>query len=331
MSLAAIEFRHLRYFVAVVEQRSFRGAALRLHVSQPPLTRQVQQLEEALGVTLLLRKPRGIEPTDAGHVFYEEARNILTLTEQAASRAQLAGHGQLGRLDVGIFGSAVFDAIPRIIQSFREHHPKVEVVLHNLDRVGQIRALRERRLTIGFNRFFENEPDLSWEVVQTERLNVAVHHAHPLAKEAALSLTQLADLPLILYPRTPRPSFIEQVLRLLHRRGVTPQSIQEVDEVVTAVALVASGFGLCLVPDSACNLRLPGVVYVPLCGEDDASFDLCMIHRGDDESAILQAFLTTVRSMRDALSGPRPVAAEKKARGVARTKPGASSRRLKKT
>lgn len=302
MSPSAIEFRHLRYFVAVVEQRSFRGAALRLHVSQPPLTRQIQQLEEALGVKLLLRKPRGVEPTDAGLVFFEEARNILMLTEQAASRAQLAGHGQMGRLDVGIFGSAVFDAIPRIIQAFRSRFPKVEVVLHNLDRSGQIKALRERRLTVGFNRFFDDEPDLSWEVIQTERLNVALHHAHPLAKSAQLGLAQIGDQPLILYPRSPRPSFIEHMLKLFHKKGVMPQLIHEVDDVVTAVALVASGFGVSLVTDSACNLRLPGIVYLPLRPEDRASFDLCMIHRRDDESALLQSFLATARSMRSSLS-----------------------------
>lgn len=302
MSLSAIEFRHLRYFVAVVEQRSFRGAALRLHVSQPPLTRQIQQLEEALGVKLLLRKPRGIEPTDAGLVFFEEARNILMLTEQAASRAQLAGHGQIGRLDVGIFGSAVFDAIPRIIQAFRSRFPKVEVVLHNLDRSGQIKALRERRLTVGFNRFFDDEPDLSWEVIQTERLNVALHHAHPLAQCPQLGLAQIGDQPLILYPRSPRPSFIEHMLKLFHKKGVTPQLIHEVDDVVTAVALVASGFGVSLVTDSACNLRLPGIVYLPLRPEDRACFDLCMIHRRDDESALLQSFLATARALRSSLS-----------------------------
>ena len=302
MNLATIEFRHLRYFVAVVEQRSFRAAALRLHVSQPPLTRQIHQLEEALGVSLLTRKPRGVEPTDAGQVFYEEARNLLALTAQAASRAQLAGLGQLGRLDVGIFGSAVFGAIPRIIQAFRDRYPQVEVVLHNLDRTGQIRALRERRLTVGFNRFFEDEPDLSWEVIQTERLHVALHHAHALAGSTHLSLAQIGDQPLILYPRTSRPSFIDQVMRLFHKQGVSPRVIQEVDDVVTAVALVASGLGLSLVTDSACNLRLPGVVYLPLQIQDRASFDLCMIHRSGDESALLQAFLATVRSMRAALS-----------------------------
>lgn len=314
MNLSAVELRHLRYFVAVVEQGSFRAAALRLHVSQPPLTRQIQQLEEVLGVPLLVRRPRGVEPTSAGLLFFEEARNILLLIEQAANRARLAGHGQLGRLDVGVFGSAVFDTIPRIIQAFRDHFPRVEVVLHNLDRTGQIRALRERRLTVGFNRFFDHEPDLSWEVIQTERLNVALHHAHPLAQHPQLGLAQIGTQELILYPRTPRPSFIEQMLRLFHRKGVSPHVIHEVDDVVTAVALVSSGFGISLVTDSACNLRLPGVVYVPLRSEDRATFDLCMIHRKDDESALLQAFLKTARDMRGSLSAKarptKPRAAE---------------------
>ena len=313
MSISGLELRHLRYFVAVVEHGSFRGAALRLHVSQPPLTRQIQQLEELLGVTLLQRKPRGIEPTDAGLVFFDEARNILTLAEQAASRALLAGQGQIGRLDVGVFGSAVFGAIPRIIQTFRERFPRVEVVLHNLDRAGQIRALRERRLTVGFNRFFDEEPDLNWEVVQTERLNVALHQDHPLAGEASLGLAQIGDEALILYPRTPRPSFIDQMLRLFHRRSLTPQAVQEVDDVVTAVALVASRFGITLVTDSACNLRLPSVVYIPLRPEDRAHFDLCMIRRNDDDSRLLQEFVAVARELRG------PLSSEDDSEGPART------------
>jgi len=296
MKLGAIEFRHLRYFTAVVESKSFRAAAQRLHVSQPPLTRQVQQLEELLGVALLERQPRGVELTAAGAVFYEEARNLLTLVEQAVDRTQMAAHGHLGRLDVGVFGSAVFDAIPRVIQAFRLAHPKVDIVLHNLDRAGQIRALRERRLTVGFNRFFVEEADLVWDVVLAEQLNVAVHHGHPLATRKRLGLADLEGEPLILYPRAPRPGFIEQALGLFHRRGLTPNIVQEVDDVVTAIALVSSGFGLTLASDSALNLRLPGVVYVPL-EANEAQIDLCMIRRADDDSALLRAFIDVVHTV----------------------------------
>lgn len=300
MNLAGLELRHLRYFVAVVEQRSFRGAALRLHVSQPPLTRQVRQLEETLGVQLLIRQPRGVELTAAGQVFFEEARNILSLTEQAASRALLAGQGQLGRLDVGVFGSAVFDTIPRIIQSFRQAYPRVEVELHNLDRAGQLRALRERRITVGFNRFFDQEPDMHWEVIQSERISLAVPASHGLIKARKVALRQICNDTLVLYPRRPRPSFVDMALRQFTDRGLTPSAIHEVDDVVTAVALVASGFGVSLVTESACNLQLPGVVYIPLRKSDQMHFELSMIHRRDDESSLLQAFVKTVRSCKSA-------------------------------
>ena len=294
--LGAIEFRHLRYFTAVAEARSFRAAAQQLHVSQPPLTRQVQQLEELLGVVLLERQPRGVELTAAGAVFLDEARNLLALAEQALDRTQMAAQGQLGRLDVGVFGSAVFDAIPRVIQAFRTSYPKVEVVLHNLDRAGQIKALRERRLTVGFNRFFVEEPDLIWDVVLAEALNVALPAGHRLTDHARLTIADLSGEAMVVYPRSPRPGFIDQVLGLFHRRHLTAQVVQEVDDVVTAVALVSSGFGLTIVSDSALNLRLPGVVYRPL-ERNEALIDLCMIRRIDDDSALLRAFIEVAREV----------------------------------
>ena len=292
----AIEFRHLRYFTAVAEARSFRAAAQQLHVSQPPLTRQVQQLEELLGLVLLDRQPRGVELTAAGAVFLEEARNLLALAEAAVDRTRMAAQGQLGRLDVGVFGSAVLDAIPRVIQAFRLAHPKVEVVLHNLDRAGQIKALRERRLTVGFNRFFVAEPDLVWDVVLAEKLNVALPAGHRLASRESLTLLDLSGEPMVVYPRAPRPGFIDQVLGLFHRRHLTAQVVQEVDDVVTAIALVSSGLGLTLASDSALNLRLPGVVYLPL-EKNEALINLCMIRRGDDDSGLLRAFIEVVRAV----------------------------------
>ncbi|GAC1619961.1 MAG: LysR family transcriptional regulator [Nevskia sp.] len=298
MKLGPIEFRHLRYFTAVVESKSFRAAAQHLHVSQPPLTRQIQQLEELLGVQLLVRQARGVELTAAGAVFYEEARNLLLLAEQAVDRTQTAAQGRLGRLDVGTFGSAVLDVIPRLIHDFLELYPKVDVVLHSLDRAGQIKALRERRITVAFNRFFETEPGLHWEAVLTERVHVAVHARHPLARRDSLGLIELANEPLIMYPRAPRPGFIDHVLRLFHAVGTVPRAAQEVDDVVSAVALVSGGVGLTLVVDSACNLRLPNVVYVPLREADRATFELCMIHRADDDSALLQAFIGVVHRLR---------------------------------
>ncbi|TAM10689.1 MAG: LysR family transcriptional regulator [Nevskiaceae bacterium] len=306
MNLSAIDLRHLRYFIAVVEQGSFRAAALKLHISQPPLTRQIQQVEGAVGATLLIRKPRGVEMTTAGRVFYREARNILMLVERAANQARLTAAGQIGRLDIGIYGSAVFGAIPRIVRAFQERYPDVDIALYTMGRTEQLRALRERRLTLGFNRFFQHEPDLAWEPVQTEHINVAIDSAHPLASRKSLSLTEIAGQPLILYPRSPRPGFIDKVLKALEQQDVTPHSLQEVDDVPTAIALVDSGRGVSFVTDSACNLRLPNVSYVPLVQGEFAQVDLCIAHRKDDHSTLLACFLDVARALRPSLSSPPP-------------------------
>ena len=306
MSIGFMELRRLSYFVAVVEQRSFRAASLKLHISQPPLTRQIQLLEESLGVRLLLRGPGGAEPTAAGQLFYEEARNLLMLAEQAVERVRLAGQGQVGRLDVGVFGSAVLGAIPLIVREFRDQHPGVEVVLHSLDRAAQIKALRERRITVGFNRFFEEEPDLIWEVIQTERMNVVLPSTHALAGRASLALTDIARQPLILYPRTPRPGFIDHLMRLFHARGITPSQVQEVDDVLTATALVASGMGLSLVTDSGRNLSIPGIKHLPLRAADRSTVDLCIIRRRNDESPLLAGFVAVARELRGQLAKRSP-------------------------
>lgn len=307
MNLSAIEIRHLRYFVAVAENRSFRAAADRLHISQPPLTRQIQQLEDLLGTLLFERQPRGVELTPAGKLFFDDARNILTLTEQSLDRIRLASQGELGRLDIGVFGSAALDVVPRIIQSFRKRHPQVQIVLHNLDRSEQIKALHERRLVVGFNRFFSDEMGLQWEALLTERLHLAVPEGHAFARRSSVAFSEIENQPLILYPRVPRSGFIDHVMRMFHVRHLTAKVVQEVDDVVTAVALVAAGVGLSLVVDSACNLRLPGVVYVPLDEADRATFDLCMAHRSDDDSPLLRAFLAVARS-REAIGRDTTVA-----------------------
>lgn len=296
MRLGNIELRHLRYFLAVAEQRSFRAAAMQLHISQPPLTRQIRQLEDELDVQLFIRQPRGVELTQAGSVLAVEAANLLTLTEQAFERTRLAGSGQLGRLDIGIFGSAVLGVIPQLVLRFRERYPNVEVVMHNMDRAAQIQALRERRLDVGFNRFFATEPDLTWNIVRSERMMVALHSGHALADREELALSDLAGAPMILYPHRARygRGFNERVRELFAEREIDAHIVQEVDDAVTAVSLVSSGFGCCLVVESATALQLPGVRYIPLTSDAPTNFELCMIHRSDDQSALLEAFRSVV-------------------------------------
>lgn len=291
---SVIDTRHLRYFVAVVSNRSFRQAAIELNVSQPPLSRQIQQLEEILGVRLLERNSRGITMTPAGEAFYADARNILALLEKAGMHAHAVGMGQEGKLDVGVFGSAIFDIIPRIILAFREKHPSIEVVLHTMSREEQIKALQDRRIDVGFNRFFTNYPDLYWETVKSQRMIAAIPEEHPLSSNSSISLQDLNDEPLIFYPPLERTGgFSNFLLRVLHSREINANIVQNVEDVVTALSLVSSGIGIALGVESIKNARIPGVSYIDFSDEESISFDLCLIRRNEQAAPILLSFIET--------------------------------------
>jgi DNA-binding transcriptional LysR family regulator len=290
-----VELRHLRYFVCVAEEKNIGRAALRLHISQPPLTRQIQQLEEQLGVQLFRRTNRGVELTDAGRVLYDDARDILGMTERAMERSSKAAQGLLGRVDVAIFGSGIFGAIPRLMRAFRKAHPEVSIFLHNMVKDEQIDALRHRRITLAFNRLMRPIEGLVSEVLLTERLYVAMPSDNPLAGRTAVTLQELEHVPLVLFPTGARPSFIDRVHDMCRACNYSPEVAQEVGDVVHAVALVATGFGVTLVPHSATSMGLPGIVYRPLHHPTHSRVDLCCIYREDDDSPILQSLLTSMR------------------------------------
>ncbi|MBS1143336.1 MAG: transcriptional regulator, LysR family [Proteobacteria bacterium] len=293
-----MEFRQLRYFIAVAEELNIGRAANRLHISQPPLTRQIQQLEEELGAQLFLRTARGVELTQAGEIFLRDAINIRALMEQALERTRQAGQGRLGRMDIGIFGSGILDVIPKLLHAFRAEHPGVQIALHTMSKKEQIEALRQRRIVVGFNRMLAPLPDISSEAVSLERIMVALNESHPLAAKPSIRLKELANQPLILFPSGARPSFIDKIWALCGAEGFEPQVAQEVGDAPTSVALVAGGFGTSLVPEAATSLSVPGVVYRPLENAPDAVVDLSCIYLSEDQSPILLAFLEVIREFR---------------------------------
>lgn len=293
-----MEFRQLKYFIAVAEELNIGRAATRLHISQPPLTRQIQQLEEEFGTQLFLRTPRGVELTEAGEMLLRDARNIRDLMTQAVERVREAGQGKRGKMDIGIFGSGILDVIPKVLHAFRARHPDVQIALHQMGKKEQIEALRQHRIIAGFNRMLAPLPDLASEPVMIESIMVALNEKHPLAAKAAILLRELAGQPLILFPSGARPSFIDKVWSLCAGAGFEPDVAQEVGDAPTSVALVAAGFGLSLVPEAASSLSVPGVVYRRLANAPDAVVDLSCIYRRDETSPLLLAFLETIREFR---------------------------------
>jgi DNA-binding transcriptional LysR family regulator len=289
-----MDLRDMRHFLVVAEEGHIGRAAARLHLSQPPLTRHIQALEDKIGARLFVRTPKGVTLTEAGRALLEEVPNLLALAQRAAERARLAGQGLIGRLDVGLFGSGVLDVIPRMLARFHQARPEVKIVLHNLTKDAQLQALRERRITIGFNRLVPQEPDITVETVMREPLMVAIQATHPLAVRPSLGLPDLADVPLILYPNVPMRGLAQEVTDAFHAEGVSLKVEQEVEDAVTAIALVSVGFGAAITTRSASNLRLPGVVFRPLRSLRLKDLELSCLYRRGDASPVLHAFLDVV-------------------------------------
>ncbi|UJB66181.1 LysR family transcriptional regulator [Acidovorax sp. YS12] len=289
-----MDLRDMRHFLAVAEEGHIGRAAARLHLSQPPLTRHIQALEEKIGVPLFVRTPKGVTLTEAGRTLLEEAPNLLALAQQAAERTRLAGQGLIGRLDVGLFGSGVLDVIPRILARFHQARPEVKIVLHNLTKDAQLQALRERRITVGFNRLVPEEDGITVETVLREPLVVAIAASHALAARPAIRLQDLDGVPLILYPNVPLRGLAQEVADAFRAEGVRMRVEQEVEDVVTAVALVSAGFGAAITTQSAASLRLPGVEFRPLRSARLKELELSCLYRSGDASPTLRAFLDVV-------------------------------------
>lgn len=289
-----MDFRQLTYFVAVAEERHIGRAAQRLCLSQPPLTRHIKALEEELQVELFVRTPRGMVLTQAGETLLRDARDVLRLTDRAAQRARKAGVGQAGSLDIGIYGSATFGVIPKVLGRFREQHPDVDIHLHYAQTPAQISALREGRVLLVFERLLPHEPDIEVEPVASERLLVAVSERHRLAGETAVAVAALQGETLRVGSS---PTATATVVDLCRQHGFEPR-LAAASDVIMATLHAATSLDVTLVPASMANVRFPGIRYVELEASAAATMDLYCFYLKSQRSPLLAAMLETVRALR---------------------------------
>ncbi|WP_386691353.1 HTH-type transcriptional regulator TfdS [Lonepinella sp. MS14434] len=290
-----MNLKHMRYFLAVAQEANFGRAAQRLHIAQPPLTRQIRALEEELGTDLFVRTTKGAELTEAGEVLLAEVPNILSLVQRAKEQTQLASQGMIGRLDIGIFSSGVLYVIPQLLARFHAQRPGVRIGLHNMNKYEQIEALRERRISIGFTRFTPQEDDIAVGTILQEPFMVALYEEHPLCKQTLIKLADLAGESIILYPNFPTHGLAQEVRQAFEYEGCNLTVGWETEDFITAIALVASRLGLCITTASVANLNLPGVVYRPLISKYLQYIELNYLYRHNDNSPALRAFLDVVQ------------------------------------
>jgi DNA-binding transcriptional LysR family regulator len=292
-----VEIRQLRYFIAVAEELHFRRAAARLHISQPPLSQQIRQLEDEMGCQLLARTRRRVELTPAGEAFLRDARALLHELDGAVATAQRIDAGQTGRLRVCFVGSALLSIVPGVVQRFRAARPGIELELRERSTVEQLRAVAAGTVDVGLVRPpFEEDAALRSEIVMRERTLAALPVGHPLAALRRVPLRRLAAEPFVLFPRAQAPGFHDRLIGSIGAVGAPPQIVQYAPEMLTIIGLVAAGIGLSLVPESLSRLALEGVTYRPVAGAPRA--ELAAITRAEDASPLIRAFVAHMKSER---------------------------------
>lgn len=285
-----MDIRQLKYFIAVAEEQHIGRAADRLHISQPPLTRQIHALEDELGVQLFTRTKWGVRLTEVGEYLLTHAREIKAHVELVREHAKHASRGQVGRIDVGVYGSAMLNIIPEMLNAFTACNPNVKVVLHTLNKGRQIEALHRGQILIAFERYLPESKGLRLEHVYSEPLCVALNARNPLARLECIGMDQLRDEPII---GEVVPSVA--IKALFERHRFDPVIVQKSQDMISAAVMVAGGFGTAIVPESLRNLQLPNVVYRPLEAGDESMIELQCAYRSDEQSPLLHVLLETVR------------------------------------
>ena len=296
----ALELRHLRYFIAVAEEGHITRAAERLGMQQPPLSFRIKAMERELDVQLFRRKARGVELTDAGRAFLDNARAMLAHFDQTFETTRRTARGELGQICVGVTPMSTFHPfVARAIRTFRESFPLVSQRLDEGISDELVERVRNGRIDVAFIRSPVADPDgLVVSLLLEEPLMLALPSEHALAgtsrtSGAALSLKRLARETFIVYG-PPGTGLIEATTAACHAAGFNPRIGQAAPRVTSAIGLVASGLGISLVPASLRHFHVDGMVYRPLKGSPQAKAILNVVSRRGEPSAVVQHFTQMV-------------------------------------
>jgi len=288
-----MELRHLRYFIAVAEELHFGRAAQLLGISQPPLSQQIQALEQEVGARLFERTNRWVELSEAGRLFLVEARLALAQVDKAADVARRAQLGELGELKIGFTASAPFTSgIPQAIFAFRQAFPAVHLALQEMSSKEVAERLEEQSMQVGIMRPLPLPDSLVAVELLREPLVAIIRSDHPLAagSEKGLYLSELAAEPFVFFPRTYGSGLYAQLLSLTREAGFSPLFTQEAGEAMTIIGLVAAGLGVTVLPASYQRMRIEGVVYRTLL-DPDATSAVWLVQRKDQQSPMAEAFI----------------------------------------
>lgn len=292
-----MDIRTLGNFIVVAEEKNLRRAAIRLRITQPALSRQIQALEEDIGTQLFTRSANGMEITPAGESLLLHARSITSEVELAKRDVLRTTKERREQMDIGVSGSAMFNIIPEILEEFSKLHPYVDLVLHTARKEQQMQALRHGKILIAFERFLHEEADLACEEVLSEPMLLALHKDHPLANQQMIDLRTLRDE---LFIGGPVDKSGED--HFFHTYGFRPRIEKRVNDLMSGLNLVGCGYGIFYAPPSMQSLQIRNVVYRPFLGGEKRVFTLHCLYCKNENSSLLHALLEVVRTYRTAHS-----------------------------
>jgi DNA-binding transcriptional LysR family regulator len=289
----------LQRFVAVAEELSFRKAATKLHISQPPLSDSIRQLEEELGTQLFQRTRRSVELTQPGIAFLDRARLILWQLTEAVDVTRAVAHGMSGHIAVGFNPTSSYDVLPRLLRRYRARYPDVGLGFEELTTAEQENALLQERVDVAlFLAPTVVSRGLKQEIICQERLVAVLPDDHPLAESKEVDLRALRHERFIFLPARRGTGYQARVLYACQEAGFAPDVVQQVDRVHTLVSLVAAGLGIALCPESLRRFEPPGVTFRPL--EDPSSLfhvQFGIASRAEDRSALTAGFIDVAREI----------------------------------
>ena len=287
-----MELRHIRYFLAVAEERHFTRAAAKLGIGQPPLSQQIKDLEAEIGTQLFHRLAHGAELTAAGEAFLEGVKEMPALAQQATKAAQRAARGETGSLRVGFTASSAFNTVvPSAIRAFRRAYAGVELTLEEANTTRLVAGLQDGSFDVAFLRPGGAESEaFQVRLLSEEPMMVALPARHPAAAQQEVELAILKDDPFLLFPRSIGPTLYDGIMGACREAGFEPKIGQLAPQIASIINFVAAELGVSIVPASMSQLQVSGVTYRPIAGQAPTA-RLALAYRRGETSAVVRNFI----------------------------------------
>ncbi len=292
-----MELRHLKYFVTVAEEHSFSKAARRLNIAQPPLSYQINMLEQELNLKLFNRNTRPIELTMAGKYFYEQSLKILQSVQFSCEQTQKIANNEIGNLTISFSSNGIFYSLPKVVKKFRHEYPLVNLNLMQLNTSDQLDRIKQNFLQIGIVCGTPNLPEIQSAFLFEEKFLIVLPKNHPLAKiNTSINLDDLQEDFFILTQKSAGEYYYNVVESIFINANFKPNVIQKVCELDTALSLVKSGLGITIVPESIKNFRFNGIVFKPI-NNTNEKLITSVIWNKNNKNSLVKLFVDSLRDL----------------------------------